>query len=147
MKLVILSCVALRCIQVASTKRKRRKRTTHSILGPEETADTVHPPQILFFYTSWCPHCEKVKPEFEKVKARHPNINFMDVDLEQFPDMASLYNVKSVPTFIALINGRVVDRRTGFQNASELEQMIEHVKVTAPAYRAMLGDDRKALPA
>ena len=147
MKFIIVSCVALRCIQVARTKRKRRKSPTHLTPGPEETADTVHPPQILFFYTSWCPHCERVKPEFEKVKARHPNINFMDVDLEQYPDMASLYNVTSVPTFVALINAKVVDRRSGFVNASNIEEMVDAVEAARDGYRAMMDGDRKALSA
>lgn len=153
-KFLIVSCVAIHCIQVATKKKRRRRKAAPTsqepvqepVLGSEETADTATPPMIMFFHTSWCPHCERVKPELEKIKRRHPAIDFMDVDVEKRPDMASRYNVKSVPQFIATINGMEVDRRAGFANASDLEQMVEHVEMAGPGYRAILGAERRALP-
>ena len=140
MKFVIISCVALRCIQVATKRKPRRRRES-----PVHNSVAAPSAQFLFFYTSWCPHCESAKPEIEKVKARHPSIEFSDVDVEKDPAMASFYQIKSVPTFVALMNGKEVDRRQGFANASQLEQMAKKIQSAGPPLVGSVGPGRLAL--
>ncbi len=143
MKFFILSCVALHCVQV-TTKRKPRRRSKSQVHKSSVAAPSA---QFLFFYTPWCPHCESAQPEIEKVKARHPSIEFLDVDVEKDPAMASFYQIKSVPTFVALMNGKEVDRRQGFVNASQLEQMAEKIHSAGPPLVGSVGPGRLALSA
>jgi thiol-disulfide isomerase/thioredoxin len=80
--------------------------------------------QVLFFQASWCPACEKAKPEIRAIAKRHPSIVFTDVDIEKDPEMASRFSVSSIPTFVALIDGKEVDRREGFKNGTDLESFV-----------------------
>jgi len=143
MKTVIVSCVVLHCIGAATRKRRRRRTSVASPPQPDSFAAASA--QLLFFYTPWCPHCESVKPEIEKVKRRHPDIEFSDINVEEDPAMASFYRVRSVPTFVALMNGKEVDRREGFSNASQLEQMAKRIEAAGPALVGKVGEDRLAL--
>ncbi len=81
--------------------------------------------QILFFHAQWCPACEKARPEIKKIQKRHPNILFTSIDIEKDPEAASTHHVTSLPTFIALIDGKEVDRREGFKEGTDLSDFVE----------------------
>lgn len=72
---------------------------------------------LLKFSANWCGPCKVMKPAWEAVKLKFPDVIFEEVDIEN--DQLSLsnkYNVSSIPTIIFLKNGvetlRVVGSRT-----------------------------------
>lgn len=78
--------------------------------GLNDTAD------LYFFYTTWCPHCKKAMPVWEKFKEKiQPTgvngvkINFIEVDCDKDPDTASRFNVEGYPTIKLSHNKKVVE--------------------------------------
>lgn len=82
-------------------------------------------PVIVDFYSDSCIACKRLAPalgeiedEFEdKIKVVKVNTNF---DLE----LAQEYDIISNPTILLVINGEVVDRKTGAQNPAQLKDWI-----------------------
>jgi thiol-disulfide isomerase/thioredoxin len=71
---------------------------------------------LYFFYTTWCPHCKKAMPVWEKFKEKiQPTgvngvkINFIEVDCDKDPDTASRFNVEGYPTIKLSHNKKVVE--------------------------------------
>jgi thioredoxin-like negative regulator of GroEL len=63
--------------------------------------------KILYFTATWCPPCRKIKPMFEKMALEYTSTTFVQIDIDDHPDIASAHNVSSVPTFKA-IAGKIV---------------------------------------
>lgn len=78
--------------------------------GSGDTAD------LYFFYTTWCPHCKKAMPVWEKFKEKvgpagvnGVKINFIEVDCDKDPDTAERFNVEGYPTIKLSHNKKVVE--------------------------------------
>lgn len=69
---------------------------------------------LYFFHTTWCPHCKKARPEWEKVvkKVEGQTINGVkvitrDVDCDKEDELAGSFGVEGYPT-IKLAKGNQV---------------------------------------
>ncbi len=76
--------------------------------------------QLLHFTASWCQPCKQMEPLIAKLVSENLSINYDKVDVSDDFDPAVDYGVKSVPTFIALIDGKEVSRHTGTATEEKL---------------------------
>jgi thioredoxin 1 len=81
--------------------------------------------QILKFEAVWCGPCKKMKPVFESVAAKHPDVSFRSVDVDKEKALASRYQVDLLPTVVAVKDGREVGRLVGFQNSAKLTAFVK----------------------
>jgi thioredoxin-like negative regulator of GroEL len=77
---------------------------------------------VFYFTAEWCQPCKKVKPIVEDMKKDGFQFQLVDVDYEQF--LVKQFEIKSVPTFILLENGKEINRITGTKTKKELENFI-----------------------
>jgi thioredoxin 1 len=70
------------------------------------------------FSASWCGPCKTLKPIFEEVRSGYSNgiVKFEEYDVDEASDVASKYNIRSVPTIIIEKNGKEVGRFAGVQS-------------------------------
>jgi thiol-disulfide isomerase/thioredoxin len=133
----LLLGAAIAAFAVKGKKRRRPKSAPRLPNG-------VPRAQILFFQAQWCPACQKARPVIKDIAKRYPNVVFTDVDIEEDPQRASAFSISSIPAFVALMDGKEVDRREGFKDASDLEGFVSE----AFAESAVGGDEsRKAIEA
>lgn len=94
----------------------------------------VEPQTVLLdFYADWCGPCRQMSPIVERLAARYPVVK---VDVDKRRDLAVKYRVTAMPTFVMLVNGRVVDRQVGATDSARLEQMCrmgEAARTHSPA--------------
>lgn len=87
---------------------------------------TVHaderPPVLLFFTADWCGACQRMKPAVERVAKRHP-VRILDWD--RSPEEIRKWNVRLLPTSIALKRGKEAGREVGIVSEERLEQMCK----------------------
>lgn len=68
-------------------------------------------------------------PVFQSVTDElNTKVNFLKIDIDQFNEIASKYQVASVPTIIYFKNGNVVDKTVGFMDSDTLKNKILSLK-------------------
>ena len=87
-------------------------------------------PVIIDFSASWCGPCKQMKPILKEVAQEwSQKISFFVVDVDKFPELAQKFNIKSVPTFIVVVNGKEIGRCFGFQPKAQFQKQIEEILV------------------
>lgn len=64
-----------------------------------------------YFSATWCGPCKAFKPIMNEIKSEGYYVEFIDID--NMSDLASKYNVRSVPTVVIEENGKEVNRIIG----------------------------------
>jgi|TARA_B110000305_G_C19157603_1_gene501052 thioredoxin 1 len=80
---------------------------------------------IIDFTASWCGPCQRIGPVFSELSENNPNVACIkiDVDNEDTKQICSLCEVRSMPTFVLVKYGEVVDKLTG-SDPSSLERLF-----------------------
>ena len=81
---------------------------------------------VFYFTADWCQPCKKVKPIVEDMKKEGFQFQMVDADYEQL--LVKRFEVKSIPTFILLEDGKEVNRITGAKTREELENFVNYEK-------------------
>lgn len=87
--------------------------------------------EILEFSASWCGPCQTMSPVVKKLQRK--GMPLRKIDIEQFPSLTRNYAVKSIPTFVLLIDGKEADRIVGATTESRLVGLLARIPKSAPA--------------
>lgn len=68
---------------------------------------------MVQYGATWCGNCRITKPKFKRLANENEHIKFVYVDAEKQPNSRSLTEVKSLPTFAAFKNGKMVNTIAG----------------------------------
>ena len=55
---------------------------------------------VVDFFATWCGPCKMLAPAVERMAELHPEAHFYKVDIDEEMDLASRFQVMSVPTLI-----------------------------------------------
>lgn len=77
------------------------------------------------FYADWCRPCKLYAPVFERAKARHPDVQFLAVDIDESPEIKEALGVQSVPMTLFVKDGVAIDFIMGAQSTAKLDAAIE----------------------
>lgn len=80
--------------------------------------------KLMKFYADWCQPCKLMDSVIESVKPEFPNVEFVNINVEQEPLVARRYNVRSLPTFILLDGDEVAAQRIGTMTKAEMVKML-----------------------
>ena len=81
-------------------------------------------PVLLDFFASWCGPCRMVGPILDEIAEEREDIKVCKVDIDEQPELASLYRVMSVPTLMVLKNGQIVDQSIGAKPKHQILAMV-----------------------
>ena len=77
---------------------------------------------IKYFSAVWCGPCKVFKPVMQEVANEGFNIQFIDVDDNR--QLASQYNIRSVPTCVVEQNGQELTRFSGAVSKAEVKRHL-----------------------
>ncbi|KAF5068474.1 thioredoxin [Proteiniclasticum sp. QWL-01] len=80
---------------------------------------------LVDFWASWCGPCKMLGPIFEEVSGEVAGVTFAKLNVDENPSTAARYRVGSIPTVLAIKNGRVVDTMVGFKPKAEIKKFVE----------------------
>ncbi|MFA5724625.1 MAG: thioredoxin [Candidatus Pacearchaeota archaeon] len=81
---------------------------------------------FLDFFAEWCMPCVMMGPIVEEVSEKFSGkIKFAKVNVGENESLARKFNVNSIPNFVLLKDGKVVDNFVGAMEADELESKLK----------------------
>ena len=84
------------------------------------------------FWASWCPYCTRLKPIFESITSKYPDITFVKVNVDEQQELASRYGIRGIPIIKFFCEGREVGEIVGYVPQQELEKRISEVSSEVP---------------
>ncbi|KAJ3849450.1 thioredoxin-domain-containing protein [Lentinula lateritia] len=81
---------------------------------------------VIDFHATWCGPCHAIAPAFEAFSKQYTDVNFMKCDADAARDVASLYRVSAMPTFIFLRGNTKVDQVRGADKAGLRAAILKH---------------------
>jgi thioredoxin 1 len=68
---------------------------------------------VIDFFAAWCGPCKRIAPDYEKLADKYTDIEFVKCDVDDSSELAELFEVESLPTFLLINNLKVVHKIVG----------------------------------
>ncbi len=79
---------------------------------------------LVDFYADWCGPCRMIAPFLEEIQSEI-NVDIVKVNIDESPNLASEYNVMSIPTLAIFKKGEKVSVNVG---AASKARLIDWIK-------------------
>lgn len=98
------------------------QKITHADFQQEvlESKTTV----LVDFWASWCGPCRMLTPILEELAAENPQVKVCKVNIDEEPELASAYQVMSIPTLIVFKDGKAVNQSLGVRPKKQILEML-----------------------
>jgi thioredoxin 1 len=96
----------------------------------EATFDEVAKEGIVLvdFWADWCGPCKRFAPTYEALSDEHPDIVFGKVDTEAEQALAAKFEIRSIPTIMAVRDGVIVFSQAGALPKQQVESLIAQIR-------------------
>jgi len=81
-------------------------------------------PTLVDFYADWCGPCKRIAVVLDEISQKNTNINIVKVDVDAEQDIASNYNISSIPTLMLFKGGEPVGQIVGAVAKTDIEKLI-----------------------
>lgn len=83
-------------------------------------------PVLVDYWAEWCAPCRMIGPIVdESATAFAGRVNVAKVNIDEHPEIAARYHVRSIPTLMLFKGGQPVATKVGVLNPSQLTAFIE----------------------
>lgn|SRR5690606_24145273 len=88
---------------------------------------------LVQFHAEWCGPCKAMMPIVEEIKATFGDqIQVLQVDVDQAPEVAQEFYINSVPTFMTMYENDIIWRQSGalpkIVLVKEIDQTLKELK-------------------
>lgn len=79
---------------------------------------------VIDFYATWCGPCKMIGPQVENLAQERSDVIFLKVDVDECEDIVDEYRINSMPTFVFIKEGKVLQVFSG-ASYDQLVKLIE----------------------
>ncbi len=91
-------------------------------------------PVLVDFTATWCYPCKMLDPVVKQLAQEwEGKVQVVKVDVDENPNVTGQYQVMGVPTLLLFVDGKPVERATGYQPKERLvKKFAPHLRLVDP---------------
>ncbi len=82
---------------------------------------------VVDFWAPWCPPCRAMAPQFERAARMRPQYRFLKVNVDEQPELAARFGVRSIPTLAVVRDGTPLGSAAGVVGADDLVVALDRL--------------------
>lgn len=103
---------------MSSIKHTTEATFTHDVLEATN-------PVLVDFYADWCAPCKAQTPSLDALaQNRAGELDVVKINIDQAPELARTFGVRSIPTLILFADGEPRATRVGVQSPPQLNELV-----------------------
>lgn len=80
---------------------------------------------LLDFWAPWCRPCQMIGPVMEEVAQLRPDVLVGKVNIDEEMELASQFQVMSIPTLVVLEKGQTIKREVGARGRDAILALLD----------------------
>lgn len=102
--------------------------TTVDTQAFEEVVLQSEVPVLVDFWAAWCGPCRAIAPVLDQISAEQDGkLLIAKLNVDENPDIASRYNISSIPAMKVFDKGEIVREIIGAMPKPQIEQRLEGI--------------------
>lgn len=96
------------------------------MIGKFKNIINSNKPVLVDFYADWCIPCKQMPPILKQVKDElKEQVRIIKVDVDRNPQIASQFQIRSIPTLMLFKNGEAKWTGLGVRPVNEIKMMVQ----------------------
>jgi len=91
----------------------------------QEVVINSEKPVLLDFFADWCGPCRMIAPILDELAEENPDVKIVKVNVDEEPELASQYQVMSIPALFVIREGKIVAQSLGVKPKAQLQVLID----------------------
>jgi thioredoxin 1 len=107
--------------------------------GHWQEVESSAKPVLVDFWAEWCAPCRLLAPMFERLAANYGSeIGFAKVNVDELPEVASQYGIRSIPTLLLLREGEVMEELVGARPYQDVARVLDQYVTAGEKFQPRL---------